>query len=55
MGYRGTACLITVFSTGCRGISALVPGAPPHPPSSLTLMSEELFLSRFLTPLSQYF
>ena len=29
MGCRGTACLTMVFTTGCRGISALVPGAPP--------------------------
>ncbi|GAB0208288.1 hypothetical protein GRJ2_003294500 [Grus japonensis] len=27
------------FTTGCRGISALVPGAPPPPPSALTLVS----------------
>jgi len=30
-------------------ISALVPGAPPAPPSSLTLVSAELFLSHSLT------
>ncbi|KAK4825641.1 hypothetical protein QYF61_001426, partial [Mycteria americana] len=36
MGCRGTACLTMVFTMGCRGISALVPGAPPPPPSSLT-------------------
>lgn len=35
-----------VFSMGCRGISALVPGAS-LPPSSLTLVSAGLFLSRF--------
>jgi len=34
-----------------QGTSARVPGAPPCPPSSLTLVSAELFLSH-LTPLS---
>jgi len=53
MGYRGTACLTMVFSMGCRGISALAPGAPSAPPSSLTLVSAELFLSHHLAPLSQ--
>ena len=42
MDCRGTTCLTMVFTTGCRGISALVPGAPP-PPSSLTLVSAGLF------------
>jgi len=37
MGYRGTTCLTMIFSTGCKGISAPVPGAPPSPPSSLGL------------------
>jgi len=37
------ACLSMVFSMACRGISALAPGAPPPPPSSLTLVSAELF------------
>ena len=36
MGCRGTTCITIVFFRGCRGISALAPGAPP-PPSSLTL------------------
>jgi len=52
MGYRGTTCLTMVFSRGCRGISALAPGAPPPSPSLLTLVSAELFLSHILTPLS---
>jgi len=30
---RGTACLTMAFITGCRGISALAPGAPPPFPS----------------------
>ncbi|KAK4813314.1 hypothetical protein QYF61_023989 [Mycteria americana] len=37
MGCRGTACFTMVFTRGCRGISASVPGAPPPPPSSLIL------------------
>uniref|UniRef100_A0A663DM86 Centrosomal protein 128 n=1 Tax=Aquila chrysaetos chrysaetos TaxID=223781 RepID=A0A663DM86_AQUCH len=37
---------------GCRGISALVPGAPPPPPSSLTLRSSGLLLLHVLTPLA---
>jgi len=49
VGSRGTACLTMVFITGCRGISTLMPGAPP---SSLTLAAAELFLSHVLTPLS---
>jgi len=39
-------------SIGCRGTSAPAPGAPPSPPSSLTLVFAELFLSHYLTPLS---
>jgi len=41
-----------VCSTGYRGISTPAPGAPPLPPSSLILVSAELFLSHILTPLS---
>jgi len=44
MGCRGTACLTIVVFTGCRGISAVAPGAPPPSPS-LTLVSAELLLS----------
>jgi len=51
-GFRGTVCLAMVFSTGCRGISAPAPGALPHPPSSMTSVSAELFLSHILTPFS---
>ena len=47
---RGTACLTMVCSTGCRGISVLAPGAPPPPPSALTLASAELHASHSLTP-----
>jgi len=43
MGCRGTECLITVFSVGCRGVSAPATGAPLPCPSSLTLASAELF------------
>jgi len=50
MGCRGTACLTMVCSMCCRGISALVPGARPPSPSSLTLVSAMLFLSHILTP-----
>ena len=45
MGCRGTACLTMAFTTGCRGISALVSGAPPPPPSALTLVSAEFLTS----------
>lgn len=34
---------------GCRGISDPAPGAPPTAPSSLTLMSAQLFFSLILT------
>jgi len=54
MDCRGTACLIMVFIMNCRGkLSTLAPGARPLPPSSLTLVSAELFLSHSLTPLSR--
>jgi len=43
MGCRWTICLTRIFSTGCRRISALAPGAPSLHPSSLTLVSAELF------------
>jgi len=49
---RGTACFTMVIATGCRGIFAQVPEAPPSPPFSLTLVSTELFFSHILTPLS---
>lgn len=39
-------CLIMGCTPGCRGISVLVPGAPPPPPSPLTLGSAGLLLSR---------
>jgi len=54
MGCRGTACLTMVFITSCKGrLSAPTFWAPPSPsPSSLTLVSAELFLSHHLTPLS---
>jgi len=39
MGCRETTQVIMVFSRGCRGIFAPALGAPPPPPSSLTLVS----------------
>jgi len=39
---------------GLQGNICPVPGAPPPPPSSLTLVPAELFLSHFLTPLSGF-
>ncbi|KAK4826739.1 LOW QUALITY PROTEIN: hypothetical protein QYF61_010992 [Mycteria americana] len=42
MGCRGTACLTMVFTTGCRGISAPAPGAPP-PPSLALMKAFEVF------------
>lgn len=53
MHCRGTAYSSMVPSRGCRGTSALVPGAPPPLPSSLTLVSVGLFLSHFITSFSQ--
>ena len=47
----GTTCIV-VFFMGCGGISALVPGSPSPPSSSLTLISAGLFLSLFFSPLS---
>ena len=41
-------------SMGCRRISAPVPGALPPHPSSLTLVSAELFLSCIFTPVSNW-
>jgi len=52
MGCRDTACLTMVCSRGCRGTSALAPGAPPAPPSALIVVSAGLVLSHSLTPLS---
>ena len=51
MACRETTCLTMILTTGHRGISGPAPGAPPAPPSSLTLVSVELFLSHVLTPL----
>lgn len=51
IGCRGTTSRTMVFITGCRNISALVPGAAPLPPSSLTFLTAELFLSQNHTPL----
>lgn len=50
-GLQWHSCLTILFTTGCRGIPALVPGAPPAPYPSLTLVSAELFLPHILTPL----
>jgi len=52
MDCRGITYLTMVFFTGCRGICAPVPGAPPPSPASRTLLSAELFLSHILIPLS---
>lgn len=40
---HGTACLTMVFTTGCRGISATVSGAPPASLYALTLLTAGLF------------
>lgn len=52
-GSGGTTCLTMVCIMGCRGTFALVPGAPPPSASPVSLVSADLFLSCFLTPLSQ--
>lgn len=36
-----------VFTMGYKGISSLVPGAPPRPLPSLTFVPAEMFLSHF--------
>jgi len=46
---QGTACLTMGCFMGCGGISAPAPGVHPAPPSPLTLVSAELFLSHILT------
>uniref|UniRef100_A0A8V5FWL0 Uncharacterized protein n=1 Tax=Melopsittacus undulatus TaxID=13146 RepID=A0A8V5FWL0_MELUD len=52
MGYRGISAPPWT-SIGCRGVFALVPGAPPLLlASSLILVPAELFLLHLLTPLS---
>lgn len=50
VGCRGIACLIIVFSTGCRRISAPLPGTSPLPPFSLTLRSASLLLCSSFSP-----
>lgn len=52
-GFGGTTWLTVVCITVCRGIFALVPGAPPPFASPGFLVSADLFLSYFLTPLSR--
>lgn len=52
-GCREMTWLTMTGITSCRGISALVPGAPPPSASPLTLVSADLFLSCLLSPLSQ--
>jgi len=54
VGCRGTTCLTMVFIMSCKArLSAPVSRAPPRPPSSLTSVCVELFLSHHLTPLSR--
>ena len=56
MDCRATTCLTMIFSTSCKGrLSAPASWAPLPPPSSLTLVSAELFLSHRLTPFSTAF
>lgn len=50
---RRTTCIVTVFSIGCNGISALVPAEPLPLPPSVTLASAGLVLRCFLISLSQ--
>jgi len=53
MDCRGTTCFTMVCIMSCKGrLSAPASRAPPPPPSSLTLVSADLFLSHHLTPLS---
>jgi len=53
MGCRGTACFTMVFIMSCKGrFSAPASRAPPPPPSSLSLVSADLFLSHHLNSVS---
>ena len=47
IGRSRTASLSVVFPMGCRGISVLASGSPSLSPSSLTLVSAELFSHTF--------
>lgn len=50
-GLQEHICFTMVCTTDCRGISAVMPGSPLSPLSSLNLESAELFLSHVLIPL----
>jgi len=54
MDCRMTTCLTMVFIMSCKGrlSTPTFQASPPPLPSSLTLVSAELFLSQSLTPLS---
>lgn len=51
-GLQGHSCLTMVYPSGCKGVSAPAPVALPVPPSTLTWVSAELFISHTLIPLS---
>lgn len=52
-GLQEHICFTIVCTTDCRGISAVMPGAPLSPLSSLNMESAELFVSHVLIPLLQ--
>lgn len=54
MGSRGTAWVTRVFTGIWKGISALVPGTPPSPPSLTLVCAKITYISTLLVQLPLY-